>query len=143
MSHLKKEVARTVISVAYKAVPLRCDAMSTTWNRTGFRGVERFRDRFRATIGGDHIWRSQYFSTAVEAAKAYDRMARKIHGARGFYNFPRPGERKVEPIDEDFCPHGHARKLHTYFRPDGHVGYCRKCNRLAQERSAARRKARC
>jgi hypothetical protein len=129
-----------------KVPPLRDGAMARHFNRWGYRGIEEVRPgRFRAKLGGgDHILRSKYFDTPREAAKAYDRMARKIYGARGFYNFPKqPGERKVKPIDEDFCRLGHARKSNTYYRPDnGCAAYCRLCNRLAQIRSAARRKAR-
>jgi hypothetical protein len=91
--------------------------MSTTWSRSGFRGVEQFRGRFRAAIG-DHAWRSAYFDTAREAAEAYDREARKRCGRLGFYNFPRPGERRVELIDEDVCSRGHERARCTYYRPD-------------------------
>jgi hypothetical protein len=97
--------------------------------------------RFRATLG-DHAWRSAYFSTAAAAAAAYDKQARKTYGELAFLNFPRRGERKVEPMDEDVCRQGHPRALFTYFAPDGRPGYCRKCNKLAQKRSAARRKAR-
>jgi hypothetical protein len=119
-------------------VPLRVGALSTHHNSTGFRGVEQIRGRFRAALG-DHAWRSQHFDTAREAAKAYDAMARKVYGARGFYNFPRRGERKVTPIDEDFCHHGHERRLHTYYAPDGRASYCRKCNKQAQIHSKARK----
>src|SRR5262245_4608225 len=124
-----------------KAVPLRCDALSTTWNKLGYRGIERVRDRFRATIG-DHSWRSPYFDTAREAAEAYDHEARRRYGELACLNFPRPGERQVEPADEDVCSQGHPRALFTYYRPNGRPGYCRACNRLAQQRAKARRKAR-
>jgi hypothetical protein len=126
-----------------KVPPLRCDALSTHHNRWGFRGVEEVKPgRYRAKLGGDHIWRSRYFSTAREAAEAYDKQARRRYGKLGFYNFPRPGERRVRPADPDVCCHGHERALHTYYRPDGCAGYCRKCNKLSQARSKARRKAR-
>jgi len=124
-----------------KGPPIRVDALSTTWNRLGFRGVEEIRPgRYRATLG-DHAWRSQYFSTAVEAAKAYDRKARKVYGKRAYLNFPKRGERQVRRADKDVCRQGHSRELHTYIRPDGR-GQCRLCVALAHARSAARRKAR-
>lgn len=138
----RRRASRTKIGATRKIpVPLRADALSTTWNRTGFRGVEQVRDKYRAALG-NHDWRSRYFSTAAAAARAYDAMARKVYGARGFYNFPRTGEQQVTPADPDRCRHGHPRALFTYFAPDGRPGYCRKCNKLAQKRSAARRKAR-
>jgi hypothetical protein len=115
--------------------------MSTHRNKWGYRGVERVRNKFRATLG-NHAWRSQYFDTVREAAEAYDRAARKVYGELAYLNFPRRGEQQVEPIDEDFCAHGHARSLHTYYAANGRAGYCRKCNKLAQARSKARRKAR-
>jgi hypothetical protein len=129
-----------------KAVPLRVDALSTHHNALGFRGIEQVKPgRYRAKLGGgDHPWRSKYFDTPREAARAYDRQARKVYGARGFYNFPRPGsgEKRVRPADPDQCCRGHERESNTYFAPDGRAGYCRKCNREAQVRSKARRKAR-
>jgi hypothetical protein len=126
-----------------KAVPLRVDALSTHHNRWGYRGVEQVRGKFRAVLG-NKAWRSAYFATAVEAAEAYDREARRRYGARAFFNFPHPGssERRVEPMDDDVCRQGHERKLHTYYRPNGRPAYCRACNKLAQARSAARQKAR-
>ena len=123
-------------------MPLRADALSTHHNRWGYRGVEQIRPgRFRAVLG-NKVWRSPYFSTVKQAARAYDKEARRRYGTRGFYNFPRPGERQVEPADEDFCHNGHERALHSYIRPDGRAGYCRLCNKQAQIRSAARRKSR-
>jgi hypothetical protein len=113
----------------------------THHNRWGYRGVEEFRGRFRASAG-DHSWRSRYYASPVAAAKAYDAAARRRYGKLGFYNFPRPGERQVEPIDEDYCAYGHERALHTYFRPSGKPAYCTACNRLAQRRSKAQRKVR-
>jgi hypothetical protein len=123
-----------------KAEPLRVDALSTHHNKWGYRGVEEIRGRFRAAIG-DHAWRSRYFDTAREAAEAYDAEARQRYGKLAYLNFPRRGERQIKRADEDFCRHGHARELHTYYRPDGRP-QCRLCNALAHARSAARRKAR-
>jgi hypothetical protein len=121
------------------SMPLRADALSTTWNRWKFRGVEKVRDQFRATLG-NHAWRSPYFDTAAEAAAAYDTMARKVYGERAFLNFAGPNEQQVMPADDVTCHHGHSRALHTYFRPNGKPGYCRLCNKLAQMRSKERRR---
>ena len=97
--------------------------------------------RFRATLG-DHSWRSPYYDSPVAAALAYDAEARRRYGEFACLNFPGPGERRVEPADEKYCREGHPRALHTYYRPNGKPGYCRKCNKAAQLRSAARKKAR-
>jgi hypothetical protein len=121
------------------SVPLRVDATATTWNRWNYRGVEKIRNKFRAVVG-NKLWRSPYFATAAEAAAAYDMKARTVYGARGFYNFPKRGERQIEPADEEVCRQGHSRAQFTYFRPNGKPGYCRACNKQAQLRSAARRK---
>jgi hypothetical protein len=121
--------------------PLRCDALSTHHNRWGYRGVERIRGKFRAVLG-DKVWRSQYFDTSREAAAAYDTEARRRYGELACLNFPRPGERRVVVMDDDVCLRGHDRARFTYFKPDGRPGYCRACNRLAQIRAKARRKAR-
>jgi hypothetical protein len=123
-----------------KAVPLRVDALSTHRNRWGYRGVEQVRGKFRASLG-DHAWRSPYFSTAREAAEAYDREARRRYGELAYLNFPRPGEQQVEPADEDFCRHGHERRLHTHYGPDGKP-QCRLCNAISRARSAARKRER-
>src|SRR5262249_31308612 len=124
-----------------KVPPLRCDALSTHHNRWGYRGVEQVKPgRFRATLG-NHAWRSGYFDTAREAAKAYDKEARRRYGKLGYFNFPRKGERRVKRADAAVGGHGHSRELHTYIRPDGR-GQCRLCVALAHARSAARRKAR-
>jgi len=122
-------------------VPLRCDAMSTHRNKWGYRGVERIRDRFRAVVGGKCKWRSPYFATAVEAAKAYDTEARRRYGECACLNFPRRGERRVVVMDADVCLRGHSRARFTYFTPDGRASYCRACNKLSQARAKARRKA--
>jgi len=116
----------------------RSSRLATHHNKWGFRGIEKVRDKFRAVLG-NKVWRSQYFDTVGEAAAAYDREARRRYGELAYLNFPKRGERKVEPIDEDYCAHGHSRALHSYIRPDGRAGYCRLCNKQAQKRSAARR----
>lgn len=125
-------------------VPLRCDALSTHRNKWGYRGIEQVRGKFRAVVGkrkgGNDAWRSAYFGTAAEAAAAYDAEARRRYGELAYLNFPRRGERQVKPADEDFCRHGHERRLHTHYGPDGRPA-CRLCNALARARSKARRNA--
>jgi hypothetical protein len=122
-------------------VPLRCDALSTHRNKWGYRGVEQVRDKFRAVVGkrkgGTDAWRSQYFDTPREAAMAYDVEARRRYSALAYLNFPRPGEQQVEPADDDFCRHGHERRLHTYYGRDGKPA-CRLCNAISRARSKAR-----
>src|SRR5262249_26131741 len=110
----------------------------TTWNSTGFRGVEKVRDRYRATIG-DHAWRSAYYSSPAAAAKAYDRETRRRHGRHGFYNFPRVGEKKIRPADPDLCCRGPERAVYMRYRRDGRPAFCLACNRLSRMRSAARK----
>jgi hypothetical protein len=123
-----------------KVVPPRFDALATHHNRWGYRGVERNRGKFRAVVG-DRVWHSPCFDTPGKAARAYDRMARKVYGELAYLNFPRRGERRVRAADPDLCCRGHERALHTYVPPDGGAGYCRACNKLSQARAKARRKA--
>jgi hypothetical protein len=126
-----------------KVPPLRCDALATHHNRWGFRGVEQVKPgRFRAVVGNHaNAWRSPYFATPHEAAAAYDREARRRY-ASPYLNFPAAGEQRCEPGADDVCSQGHSREQFTYSRPSGKLGYCILCNKQAQKRSAARRKAR-
>lgn len=59
-------------------------------NRSGFKGVDRYRDsRWRARIRAHgRITFLGYFKTAEEAARAYDAAARKQHGEFARLNFP-------------------------------------------------------
>jgi hypothetical protein len=124
------------------SAPLRATAMATTRNKWNYRGVVEIRHRYYHATVGNRAQRSKFFSTPAAAARAYDAMARKRYGKLAFLNFPKPGtgERKVKPLDKDFCARGHERALHTYYRPSGAVGYCRLCNKLAQMRSKERRR---
>lgn len=42
---------------------------------------------WRISVGG--------FTSAEDAARAFDQVVRRYHGAHGTYNFPRPGERSA------------------------------------------------
>jgi AP2 domain len=58
-------------------------------NTTGFRGVYRVRNKFRAQIGFDgRKQKLGYFNTAEEAARAYDDAARENLGPSAQVNFP-------------------------------------------------------
>lgn len=64
-------------------------------NRFGYRGVKRKPGRrhrpFYARIKYNNlVAESEGFSTAEEAARAYDVMARLYHGSRAILNFPPP-----------------------------------------------------
>lgn len=74
----------------------RAMAFRPTLSRSGFRGVSYCRR--------DGVWVAQTkkdqkyvylgrYSTAEEAARAYDAAARAMHGTAACLNFPRPGER--------------------------------------------------
>lgn len=62
--------------------------------KTGYRGVCERRGAFEASITaeGERIRIGRYV-TAVQAAQAYDRRARELHGEFACLNFPKDGER--------------------------------------------------
>lgn len=61
-----------------------------------FKGVSRHRNKWKAAITVDknrlHLGSHE---TEEEAAKAYDKAARKYFGNKGRYNFPEPGEQSA------------------------------------------------
>ena len=59
-----------------KVVPPRVDALARHHNQLGYRGIERIRGKFRAVLG-NKLWRSPYYDSPVEAARAYDAEARR------------------------------------------------------------------
>lgn len=69
----------------------------STKNKTGYKGVSMTKyGRYdaHACINGKQYYIGRYL-TAEEAAHAYDKFARTIHGEYGCYNFPTGGERKA------------------------------------------------
>jgi hypothetical protein len=61
--------------------------------KSRFKGVFPHGDRWRAKVGGRHLG---LFDDEVEAAKARDRLARKLHGKFARLNFP-----PQNPSEED------------------------------------------
>lgn len=65
-----------------------CNAGPSTKNTTGFKGVSRHGERFRATIKSNHNWMHiGVFNTPEEAARAYDAKAVELHGEFAWTNF--------------------------------------------------------
>lgn len=126
-----------------RIVPAHDEELSAHRNRLGFRDVtEPKPGHFRARIGREpHIECSQYFSSPVETARAYDKMARKRYGKRAYLNFPDDGERHVQAAADGFCKRGHPiNKTNSYVTPTGRRN-CRICNALAQARRKARNRS--
>lgn len=89
--------------------------MNRRASRTGYRGITKVKNRFRAFICVDGLRiRLGYFLTEIEAAQAYDSAARRYHGAFACLNFPVVGEQDA------------SRSLHGEILPqENERGYIR------------------
>lgn len=57
-------------------------------NKSGFKGVSKYKNKWRACIQYNHNWRHiGYFDDIKKAAKAYDLFAEKLHGEYAKTNF--------------------------------------------------------
>lgn len=100
---------------------------------TGLKGVfPTSNGRFVSRIVSEKRYRHLgIYGTAIEAAVAYDIAARRLWGARGTLNFPRPGELSarvgVEPQDWPDLPMVEVRSgdvgRHVYARTNATTGY--------------------
>jgi hypothetical protein len=64
-----------------------CNRQKNKTNTTGFKGVSRKGNRWRATImTSGKIYRLGYYKTSTEAAVAYNNAARKYHGIYAHLN---------------------------------------------------------
>ena len=73
-----------------------CRNTRRTTGKSGFRGVYATRNKEKWQCRINHNGSLQYigtFSSAIEAAKAYDNAARRMHGEFALLNFPEDGER--------------------------------------------------
>lgn len=58
-------------------------------NPTGYRGVHRSGQKFKACLAVRHRTHTRYgFATAEAAGRAYDELARRHHGSAAVLNFP-------------------------------------------------------
>jgi hypothetical protein len=63
-------------------------------NKTGYKGVSKFRSGFKATISVNKRTKIiGVFSSAEEAARAYDEVAKILFGEFAWLNFPRQAQR--------------------------------------------------
>jgi AP2 domain len=69
------------------------NARISTRNKTGYRGVTFIQNRYRVNIAayGKQIFVGG-FDNPIDAARAYDRAAQKIHGEYAKLNFPNEAE---------------------------------------------------
>ena len=76
-----------------EACDLRTHKKGHTMKRSSYRGVTIERGRWKAQIGyGGKTHHIGTFDTDVDAAKAYDSEALRVHGKKALLNFPKKGQ---------------------------------------------------
>jgi hypothetical protein len=100
-------------------------------NATGYRGVAQSRKtgRYRGVLNFEgRKTRTSWFLTAIEAAKAYDRLAVAAYGDRAWLNFPVAGGRQalaIPAVEAATCRYGHP--FPTYAQRRGKGTECLAC----------------
>ena len=76
-----------------EACDLRTHKKGHSMKRSSYRGVTIERGRWKAQIGyGGKTHHIGTYDTDVDAAKAYDSEALRVHGAKALLNFPKKGQ---------------------------------------------------
>ena len=71
---------------------------STTTNKSGYRGVTKENNRYRANLYHKKVnYNLGFFKTAEEAAKAYNKKSRELFGETKSLNKIRPAGEKAKP----------------------------------------------
>lgn len=115
--------------------PNQSGSQHICWNKSGFKGVTKDRRTWVARVGtGKNQRMSRGHLTAIDAAQAYDEMARDMYGSAAYVNFPLNGELAVLKKKNRHCAYGHQMTgENTKINSDGYPT-CLKCLRLMKVR---------
>ena len=80
VDHIDRNVSNNKIENLRRATASQSSCNRTEINKTNFRGVDKYNNRWRAKIRFNNVhYHIGYFDTPEEAAEAYQRKAKELH----------------------------------------------------------------